>query len=83
MQPSTSSRTYYSRTGAEVYPVATILDPRFKLQLLPRQRVGREVDPGSHGRHSCNAFARYRAPPVHRRARDDANQMVTAAGNET
>lgn len=40
-------KAYYSKTGAEVYPVGTILDPRFKINYYhPRPWLGTGVDPG-------------------------------------
>jgi hypothetical protein len=60
-------RTYYSKTGAEVYAVATILDPRFKLQYYKESDWEQKwIDEAMKSLH--NAYAYYRDPPAPRTA---------------
>jgi hAT family C-terminal dimerisation region/Domain of unknown function (DUF4413) len=56
-------KTYYAEAGAEVYAVATILDPRFKLRYYKDNEWEDEwIEEALERFHG--AYARYRSPPA-------------------
>ena len=56
-------KVYYCKAGAEIYPVATILDPRYKLGYYHDHDWEQEWIQEAQTAFN-RAFARYRAPPA-------------------